>query len=123
MIIPWTALEATGTAIATFLGAAKAISHMAHKSKAKRESYSQEILDQAKTEMEKIEQDLEVKIKRLEIELEAQKLSVSKEFSYFKQAHNTEIKALAEKIESLRQDISQQHQALVGLLTKLVNTK
>lgn len=115
------ALEGAGGAVTAVGGVYAFIRHISHKRKRAEEKYKEDILDQARSEMKKIEESLEIKIKILEIELESQKLNVSKDFSHFKETHNAEVRVLGEKIENLRQDISQQHQALVGLLTKLVN--
>lgn len=90
-------------------------------SKRKKEEHKQAILEQAKEEAQKIVNSLEDKVKKLEVEFRAQEMSISKDLSHFKETYNNELKVLGEKIESLRQDISQQHQALVGLLTKLVD--
>ena len=59
----------------------------------------------------------------LKLELDTQKENVSRDLGHLREVYNAEIKVLGEKIENLRQDISQQHQALVGLLTKLVDSK
>jgi tRNA G10 N-methylase Trm11 len=116
-------LEASGAFVTALGGIYTTVKHLSHKSKEKKQKYREEILERAKEEAQKIEKSLENKIKNIEIELAAQKLSVSKDLSNFKEMHNAEVKVLGEKIESLRQDLMQQHQALVGLLTKLVNSR
>jgi len=97
--------------------------HLRSKKLKNKENYRKEILDQAKIEMTKIEKSLDDKIKNLEIEFQAQKLNVFKDFTYFKETHNSEMKALGEKIENLRTDLNTQHSNLVALLTKLVNNR
>lgn len=110
-------------AIFTSAGAIYAVfKHLSSKGNKKREEHKKEILHIAREEMGQISSELNNRIRDLEVELEAQKISVSKEFTYFRSAHNAEVKALGDKIESLRQDLSIQHQALLGLLTKLVDT-
>jgi polyhydroxyalkanoate synthesis regulator phasin len=118
-----TLLETTGAAITGLAGAYKAVRHISSRMKKSRESYKQDIIGQAKEEMGKIERSLEAKIKILEVELETQKLNVFKDFSHFKETHNSEIKVLGEKIENLREDLAAQHQSLVNLLTRLVDNK
>jgi hypothetical protein len=118
-----TTLEAAAGLITAIGGVYPAISHYKAKVKKNKELYRKEILDQAKTEMEKIEKDLKDKIKFLESEFQAQKISIYKDFNFFKETHNSEIKALGEKIENLRADLSQQHANLVALLTKLVDSR
>ena len=122
-IDPNTAIEASGGLIAALGGLYGAAKRFIKHSEAKKAKYRQDILDQAKEEAEKVKAALEAKIKALEIEFAVQKQSVSKDLNFFKQTHNAEVKALGEKIEALRQDLQQQHQALIGLLTKLVSNK
>ena len=108
------------TALGALYGATR---HAIARSRRKKEEYRQGILKEANDSMTKIKAELEEKIKSVESEIQAQKLNVSIEFSHFKETHNAEIKVLGEKIESLRQDLHDQHQALVSLLTKLVESK
>ena len=72
-------------------------------------------------EMAKIEEELSEKIKKLDIELRNQKDNIARDLSHLKEIYGAEIKTLASKIEDLREDLSQQHQSLVALLTKLVD--
>jgi hypothetical protein len=112
------------TGIVTGLGGIyTGFKHLKASSNRKKEAYKESILCQASQDMEKIRLGLEEKIKIIEIELENQKQNVSKDFEHFKDTHNAEVKVLGEKIESLRQDLSQQHQALVNLLTKLIDSR
>lgn len=122
-IDPNTALEFSAALVTATGGIYGVLHHFSQRAKRKKIAYRQEILDQAQLEMSRIESSLELKIRNLEVVFEAQKLSVSKDFSHFKETYHAEVKSLGEKIEALREDLSQQHQALVGLLTKLVDTK
>lgn len=88
-----------------------------------REARTAEILRIARHEAELVRQKLEAKIQVVELELQTQKESVSKDLSHLKETYNAEIRALAEKIETLRSDLSIQHQSLVALLTRLVDNK
>jgi archaellum component FlaC len=92
-------------------------------SRRKKERYREDILKQAGDQIAKVRAELEEKIKKVEIEVEVQKININKDFDNLKSSHNTEIKALAEKIENLRQDLQTQHRDLVGLLTKLVDSR
>jgi hypothetical protein len=116
-----TTMEAAGTLIAAVAGAYTTIQHVRSRMQKKKEKYRQDLLDEAKEESRKFKEELEIKIKALEVEFQAQKVSVSKDLEFFKASHNAEIKVLGEKIEALRSDISMQHQSLVNLLTKLVD--
>lgn len=123
MLDPNTLIEA-GIATVTVIGGIWTTSwRLLVSYKRKKELYRLEILSQAKKEADQIKIDLEVKIKELETEFHIQRSNVSKDFEHFRQTYNNEIKTLGEKIENLREDLSQQHQSLVGLLTKLVNSK
>lgn len=102
-------------------GVYTAVKRIRKSSKAKKDTYRAEILAEAKEEATKVKTELENKLKVLEEEFQVQKRSVSKDFSHFREVYSAEVKVLGEKIENLRQDLSAQHTALVGLLTKLVD--
>ena len=121
MIDPNVALEALAAIVTAVGGLYGATRHVLARSKKKREEHRTEVLAMAKSELILVKQDLEGKIRKLELELTTQKISISKDFDHFTEIYNNEIKVLGEKIENLREDLSQQHQALVGLLTKLVD--
>jgi hypothetical protein len=121
MIDPNTALEAGAALVTAIGGLYGAVRAIIARSKRKREEHKQEVLAMAKAELVLVKENLESKIRKLELELETQKISISKDFDHFTEVYNNEIKSLGEKIENLREDLSQQHQALVGLLTKLVD--
>lgn len=118
-----TASESAVAVITAIGGAYSLVKRMMTSSKKKKEKYRQEILNKASEEMAKIKVELENKIKVLEKELLDQKANISKDLGYLKETYANEMKGLAQKIDALKQDISLQHQALVGLLTKLVNGK
>ena len=115
-----TIIAATGAiaALGTVWAIIQGISHGLKRRKA---TYRQAIIDEAKAEMELVKLLLEEKICKLEVELETQKEAVRKDLSHMSALYDAETKVLGEKIEALRQDLLQQHQSLVGLLTKLVN--
>ena len=123
MIISWAAIEATGTAVAAAWPIWAGIKHFLGSFRRKREARRDAILKQANDEMDKIKKDLEDKIQVLRDDLDTQKDKVSTELGHMKELYGTEIRVLGEKIEALRQDISQQHQSLVNLLTKLVDSR
>lgn len=114
--------EAFGAAVTAIGAVYGAIRHVGHKIRDKREKHKEEILGLAKEEMGRIRDSLENKIRDLEIELENQKDNVAKDFSHIKEVYNAEIRALGDKIDSLRSDLSAQHTNMVNLLTKLVNS-
>ena len=121
--LTWAAIEAIGTALAAIYPIFIGFRHFLGSFRKKREAHRDSILKQAGDEMNRIKEDLEGKIQVLRDELDTQKDKVSTELSHMKEIYGAEIKALGEKIENLRQDISQQHQSLVNLLTKLVDSR
>ena len=118
---PGSMAEIVGAAVPTIGAVYASITHLARRARLKREERKEEILNLAKAEISRVKQSLESQIKELETELENQKVNVSKDFDNFRKAHNYEVSALGEKIEQLRDDLSQQHKALLDLLTKLVS--
>jgi hypothetical protein len=72
--------------------------------------------------------EAEVKVLNSKLELinkdaENMEMVLTKEIAYVKEAYKGEIKNLGEKIESLRSQVQEQHNQLIGLLTKLVQDK
>ena len=123
MIDPNLALAAIAGSISVIGGVYTAIKKWVNHSKTKKEAYKQDILKQARTEANKIKEELEEKIEKLEVELETQKESIYKDLGYLKESHTSEIKNLTEKIENLREDLKTQHVSILNLLTRLVNTQ
>lgn len=112
-----------GAGVATVGGAVLTVMRIFSNIKKKKDAYRRSILSEAKRELENVKDDLEAKIKQLEIELHSQKESVSKDLAHLKENYSFEIKALGDKIENLRQDLTLAHQSLVTLLTQLVNKR
>jgi hypothetical protein len=118
-----TVFEGAGGAITACGGLWAGYRHIRYSMQAKKDKYRQDIIDQAKEEMAKIKVGLENRIKVVEIELQTQKESVSKDLSHLKDSYTSEVKILGQRIEELRQDLVSQHSSLVALLTKLVDSK
>jgi hypothetical protein len=89
----------------------------------KKEVYRQAIIDQARSEMAKVKQDLEKKIDLLESEVHSQGDNIAKDMDHMRDIYNNEIRVLGSKIEELRQDLQAQHATTITLLTKLVDSK
>lgn len=118
-----TTLEAMAAIITAIGGIYTAIRKWVKHAETKRQQYKDDILNQARSEAEKIRQELEDKIQKLEVEVETQKQNIYKDLGYLKESHNTEIRNLSEKIENLREDLKVQHTSILSLLTKLIDTK
>ncbi len=113
--------EAVGGAVTAIGGIYAIVKRLMTNSKRKKEDYRNSILKEAKQEAQKIVDALEDKVNKLEIELKAQEMSISKDLDHFKEIYSNELKGLGEKIELLRADVAQANSSIVGLLTKLVN--
>ena len=79
------------------------------------------ILQRAKEEDAKVKADMEAKIESLNTKLNSIHLSVEKDIAYIKESHSNELNALSEKIETLRDELRNQHNNLVTLVTKLID--
>lgn len=117
---PSSIFEVSGAIVTIVGGIYGAIRHFLIISKRKEDLYREGILIQANEKIEKIKFELEEKLKELETELHTQKEAIEKDLSHFKQLYGQEVKMLGEKIETLREDLSRQHQSLVDLLSKLI---
>lgn len=118
-----TTMGAAGATLAVIGAIYRGWRHISFKISSKKEKEHQKIIDEAKIEMGKIKSELEFKINKLEIELENQKENISKDITHMKETYNAELRVLSNKIDDLRQDLSDQHSAMVSLLTKLVNSR
>jgi metal-responsive CopG/Arc/MetJ family transcriptional regulator len=121
-IDPNTLLAITGV-ITAIGGGIATLQQVSRSFKKRREAYRRAIIDQAKEEMDLVKQLLEVKIAKIEVELENQKESVSKDLEHLKDSYSNEIQSLGEQIRSLRLDLQSQHSSLVSLLTRLVDNR
>lgn len=119
-IDPNVAVEGAVGAITAIGGIYTGFRHILSNYKKKREKYRQSILEEAKLEVERVRQDLENKIKEVELELNVQRENVAREMDHLKETYNTEIRILGQRVEELRQDLTLQHGSLMALLTKLV---
>lgn len=118
-----TAAEGIGGAVTAVAGLYGAIKHLAGRYKRTKEKYREGILKEAKEGAERIREELEAKITKVESELRSQQEMLAVDLSHTKDIYNSEIKILGQRIQELRQDISAQHANLVALLTKLVDSR
>lgn len=81
------------------------------------------ILQAAKEEDQLLKAKLEARIEKIDAQLKNLELNVNKDISHLKDVYSSEIRALSEKIENLRQEIQTQHSQMVDLLSKLINNK
>lgn len=63
---------------------------------------------------------LDSKIHDLAIELKVHKESNQKDLDHLRETHNSELKNLGEKIETLRDELRQQSKNILELLTKMI---
>jgi polyhydroxyalkanoate synthesis regulator phasin len=117
------ASEVLGGAATTLGAAYTAFRHVKYSLQSKKDKYRQDIIAEAKEEMAKVEAKMSVRINNLEAELSNQKDNMVRDLGHMKEVYNAEIKVLGEKIDSLRSDLQDQHQSMVNLLTRLVNSK
>lgn len=122
-MLDYAVLEGAAGAVTAFGGLYAGARHLIVGHKRKKEEYRQSILNKANEEMAKIKTELEEKIKGLENELANQKENIYKDLGHLKEIYNAEIRTLGDKIDSLRSDLQDQHQSMVALLTKLVDSR
>jgi hypothetical protein len=118
-----TVFEGAGGAITACGGLWAGYRHIRYGIADKKERYRAAIIAEAKEEMAKVEAKMSVRINNLEAELSNQKDNMVRDLGHMKEVYNAEIKVLGEKIDSLRSDLQDQHQSMVNLLTRLVNSK
>lgn len=109
-------LSAIGALVVTWQKVVKNLK----KSKEERDA---RLLQEAKEEAAAVKVQLEAKIEKLEQKLKTVESSVKQEIGHVRDLHENEIKALGEKIESLRDELKTQHVQLMNILTKLIDDR
>lgn len=117
------ALGTAAAAIPVLGGVYAGFRHVKYSLKAKKDAERAAILAEANLEMRKIRKELEEKIQRLEEEVQIQKDNISRDLAHMRELYSADIKTLSEKIDDLRQNLQDQHQNMVALLTKLVDSR
>lgn len=115
-MVPVGALIAIGTLVLTVQKILKNVKKAKEEERAK-------ILQEAKEQVASVKIELEAKIDGLEEKLKNVETSVGKDLSHLKDLHESEIKVLGEKIESLRDELKTQHVQLMTILTKLIDER
>ena len=88
-----------------------------------RDEYAAKILQTAKEDDNLLKAKLEAKLEALDTKLKNLEISVNKDMTHLKDTYTSEIKNLGEKIETLRDELRQQHSGLIELLSKIVGKK
>lgn len=86
-----------------------------------REEYALKILQNAKEADFAIKEKLEAKIEKVHAELKNLELNINKDLAHVKEAHSTDLRNLADKIEALRDELRQQSAGTLELLTKIID--
>jgi peptidoglycan hydrolase CwlO-like protein len=94
--------------------------NIANNESAKRK-HDSELLKSAKDNDFVLNNQLEKKISDLENKFNILKENIEKDMTHLKETYQSEIRFLGQKIESLRQEVHDQHGQLVGLLTKMLD--
>jgi hypothetical protein len=85
-----------------------------------RKRHAAAIIQVAKDNDIAIKLSLESRIHDLELKVQTVEENIEKDVAHLKETYNNEIKFLGQKIESLRQEVHDQHGQLVALLTKMI---
>lgn len=88
-----------------------------------KEIQAAKILQDAKEEDALLKASLESRISILETSLKNLETSTQKDLEHIRVTQEGEIKHLGERIESLREELRQQHGQLLSLLSKLIDNK
>ena len=88
-----------------------------------REEYSAKILQMAKEDDNLLKAKLEARIERIDAQVKNLEFNVNKDITHLKETYSAEIRTLGEKIETLRDELRNQHSQMVTLLSKLIDNK
>ena len=113
-------IGAASGAITLIGGAYMTIRKIARDSKGERKELVAEILQQAKEEDSLIKAKLESRLEALRAELKNLEFNINKDVSYLRETQRVDMRNLADKLETLREELRGQHGQLVQLLTTMV---
>ncbi len=88
-----------------------------------RDEYAAKILQVAKEEDSILKAKLEARIEKIDLSLKNLEFNVNKDITHLKETYSAEIKVLGEKIETLRDELRNQHSQMVTLISKLIDSK
>lgn len=121
-------------AISTLGGAWLIIRKINADNKKTRDLEAAKILQEAKEEVNKkwvkaeadrllFKQQMEAQISEVQADLDNYKEANEKDLQHLRETYNGEIRNLGTKIEDLRSELRNQHGQLVGLLTKMIDSR
>ena len=113
-------IGAVSGAITLIGGAYMTIRKIARDAKGERKELVAEILQQAKEEDSLIKAKLESRLEALRAELKNLEFNINKDVSYLRETQRVDMRNLADKLETLREELRGQHGQLVQLLTTMV---
>lgn len=123
LLTDYNTLMAIVGGIATLGGAIAAVQKVLNNIKKTRKEEGARILQEAKEEVSTARILLEAEIQELKLKFDNLKESMEKDLDHARQAHNTEIKNLGEKIESLQQELRIQYEGLMTIFSKMIDSK
>lgn len=88
-----------------------------------REERAAQIMQMAKEEDHILRVRMEARIAEIDTKVKTLEISVNKDITHLKETYSAEIKVLGEKIETLRDELRNQHSQMVTLLSKLIDSK
>jgi CII-binding regulator of phage lambda lysogenization HflD len=88
-----------------------------------REEYAAKILRIAKEDDSLLKAKLEARIEKIDTKVRTLEIKINSDIGHVKEIYSAEIKVLGEKIETLRDELRNQHSQMVTLLSKLIESK
>ena len=88
-----------------------------------REEYSAKILQSAKEDDSRLRIRLEARLDKMETQIVTLETKINSDIDHLKEIYSAEIRVLGEKIETLRDELRNQHSQMVTLLSKLIDNK
>lgn len=133
-VIELSTILALAGAVSAVGGAWITIRKINSDSKKQRDLEAAKILQSAKEEINRLKADikndralkmaeLESQISEVQKNLDSHKEVIEKDLQHIRETYNGEIRNLGQKIEELRSELRNQHGQLVGLLTKMIDSR
>lgn len=123
VILPTTAITVALASVLLVGSIILTLQKVVKNAKKDREEHAARILQHAKEEDALLKAKLEARVEKLDAQLRNLELNVNKDITHLKDVYSAEIKNLGDKIDTLRDELHNQHSQMVTLLSKIIDSK
>lgn len=120
-IVP--AILTVSGAISLVGGAIVTVQKIIARNEAAKKQAEAKLLHEAKEAVNSVRRDMEGELKLVRQELDNLENSMNKDLGYMKEAYEGDMRALGDKIETLRDDVRNHHSQIITFLTEMLKKR